>query len=79
MTWPVDRTLEVADRAVGVPVLGPLFARMAQSGERVDLPALWARLGLEDAGGIRFRDDAPLARIRQAITAPPAGASRGGR
>ena len=79
VTWPVDRTLEVADRAVGVPVLGPLFARMAQSGERVDLPALWARLGLEDAGGIRFRDDAPLARIRQAITAPPAGASRGGR
>jgi len=78
VTWPVDRTLEVADRAVGVPVLGPLFARMAQSGERVDLPALWARLGLEDAGGIRFRDDAPLARIRQAITAPAAGASRGG-
>jgi len=78
VTWPVDRTLEVADRAVGVPVLAPLYARMAQSGEKVDLGALWARLGLEDAGGIRFRDDAPLARIRQAITAPPAAASRGG-
>jgi hypothetical protein len=78
VTWPVDRTLEVADRAVGVPVLAPLYARMAQSGEKVDLGALWARLGLEDAGGIRFRDDAPLARIRQAITAPAAAASRGG-
>ena len=79
VTWPVERTLAAADRAVGVPVLGPLYARMAQSGERVDLPALWARLGLEDAGGIRFRDDAPLARIRRAITAPPTAASRGAR
>jgi hypothetical protein len=79
VTWPVDRTLEVADRAVGVSVLGPLYARMAQSGDRVDLPALWARLGLEDVGGIRFRDDAPLARIRRAITALPATPSRGAR
>jgi predicted metalloprotease with PDZ domain len=79
VTWPVDRTLEVADRAVGVPVLGPLYARMAQSGEKVDLGALWTRLGLEDAGGIRFRDDAPLARIRRAITAPSEGSSRGAR
>ena len=78
VTWPVDRTLEVADRAVGVPVLGPLYARMAQSGEKVDLGALWARLGLEDTGGIRFRDDAPLARIRQAITEPQGSSSRGG-
>jgi hypothetical protein len=36
----------------------------------VDLRALWARLGVEDAGGrIQFRDDAPLAAIRKAITA----------
>jgi predicted metalloprotease with PDZ domain len=78
VTWPVDRTLEVADRALGMPVLAPLYARLAQSGEKVDLGALWARLGLEDAGSIRFRDDAPLARIRQAITAPPGASSRGG-
>ena len=79
VTWPVDLTLATADRALGVEVLGPLYARMAQSGEKVDLGALWARLGLEDAGGIRFRDDAPLARIRLAITAPPAAGSRGAR
>jgi len=79
VTWPVERTLEVADRAVGVPVLAPLYARLAQSGEKIDLGALWARLGLEDAGGIRFRDDAPLARIRRAITAPPEASSSGGR
>jgi hypothetical protein len=62
-----------------VEVLGPLYARMAQSAQNVDLAALWARLGLEDAGGIRFRDDAPLARIRRAITEPPTAASRGAR
>ena len=79
VTWPVERTLAAADHAVGVPVLGPLYARLAQSAQQVDLAALWARLGLEDAGGIRFRDDAPLARIRQAITAPSTAASRGAR
>jgi len=79
VTWPVERTLAAADRAVGVSVLDPLYARMAQSAPQVDLAALWARLGLEDAGGIHFRDDAPLARIRRAITAPPTAASRGAR
>jgi predicted metalloprotease with PDZ domain len=73
VTWPVERVLDTADRALGVKVLGPLYARMARSGERVDLQALWARLGIEDAGGIRFRDDAPLAAIRKAITAPTRG------
>jgi predicted metalloprotease with PDZ domain len=78
VTWSVERTLEVADRALGVEVLGPLYARMAQTSAPVDLPALWARLGLEDAGGIRFRDDAPLARIRRAITETPMPSSRSG-
>ncbi|HEV7499470.1 MAG TPA: hypothetical protein VGQ33_05670 [Vicinamibacteria bacterium] len=72
VTWPVERVLTIADAGVGMSVLVPLYARMAQSGERVDLPALWARLGIEDAGGIHFRDDAPLAALRQAITAPAA-------
>ena len=79
VTWPVERTLAAADHALGLSVLGPLYARMAQSAQQVDLAALWARLGLEDAGGIRFRDDAPLARIRRAITAPSEAASRGAR
>src|SRR6185503_5263296 len=66
VTWPVERVLAAADRAVGVAVLAPLYARMAGSGPRVDLPSLWSRLGVEDAGGIRFRDDAPLAAVRRA-------------
>jgi hypothetical protein len=73
VSWDVERVLTTADEAVGVRVLKPLFDRLARSAERVDLPLLWARLGLEDAGGIRFRDDAPLAAIRRAITAPGAG------
>jgi predicted metalloprotease with PDZ domain len=79
VTWPVERTLAAADHSLGLSVLGPLYARMAQSAQKMDLAALWARLGLEDEGGIRFRDDAPLARIRRAITAPSAAASRGAR
>jgi predicted metalloprotease with PDZ domain len=80
VTWPVARVLSTADRALGVQVLGPLFGRMARSGDGVDLPALWSRLGIDDRGGIRFRDDAPLAGIRKAITAPPRpSAPAGGR
>jgi hypothetical protein len=60
-------------------VLGPLFERLARSAGGVDLPALWARLGIDDTTGIRFRDDAPLAAIRKAITAPPERPGHGGR
>jgi hypothetical protein len=83
VTWPVDRVLAAADRATGVPVLAALYARMAATAGHVDLPALWSRLGIEDSGSIRFRDDAPLAALRRAITDPglsdrraPSGASR---
>ena len=79
VTWPVERVLATADRAVGITVLEELYGRMARSAGAVDLRGLWARLGIDDAGGIRFRDDAPLAAIRKAITAPPEGPQRGGR
>jgi predicted metalloprotease with PDZ domain len=77
VTWPVERVLATADRAVGMKVLEDLYRRLARSAGAVDLPALWARLGIDDARGIRFRDDAPLAAIRKAITAAPR-ASEGG-
>jgi hypothetical protein len=79
VTWPVERVLATGDRAVGMKVLGPLFERLARSAGAVDLPALWARLGVDDTKGIRFRDDAPLAAVRKAITAPPEHPGRGGR
>ncbi len=68
VTWPVERVLATADRAAGLSVLQPLYDRLARSAGGVDLPSLWSRLGIEDTGVLRFRDDAPLAAIRRAIT-----------
>ena len=48
-----------------------LYEKMARSPGGVDLSLLWSRLGIEDAGSLRFRDDAPLASIRRAITPGP--------
>ncbi|HUG53780.1 MAG TPA: hypothetical protein VMR21_09265 [Vicinamibacteria bacterium] len=72
VTWDAARLLSTADEAVGVDVLVPLHARLARAAGEVDLPALWARLGIEDQGGIRFHDEAPLAAVRRAITLPSA-------
>jgi hypothetical protein len=77
VTWPVERVLSIADRATGVPVLLPLYERMARQAGGVDLAALWTRLGIEDGGTIRFRDDAPLASVRRAITGSAATAPAG--
>ena len=66
--WTVERTLEVGDRATGVPVLHELYDRMKATPVQVDLPALWSRLGVEARGQRIFFDDAaPLAAIRRAI------------
>ena len=77
VTWPVERVLQTADRAVGMKVLSALYARMARSADPIDLAALWKRLGVEDTGGqIRFNDDAPLAGIRKGITSTSNGDRR---
>lgn len=63
--------LEIGDRAVGVPVLSGLYARMKNRPESIDLDALWQRLGIERRGRtVRFADDARDSAIRRAITAP---------
>jgi len=68
------QVLEAGDRATGVPVLRDLYTRMAEAPGSQDLPALWASLGVEpDGKNIRFRDGAPFATIRAAITSAPAG------
>jgi hypothetical protein len=69
--WPVPRTLEIGDRATGVPVLRELYDRMKASAAPVDLNALWKELGVERRNGkTEFNDGAPLAAIRKAITQP---------
>ena len=67
--WPAKRVLTAADKAVGLTVLRDLHARLGRKPERVDLDALWKRLGVRRTrGGVSFDDDAPAAAARRAIT-----------
>jgi hypothetical protein len=69
--WPLARALEIADKAVGVPVLEELYNRMRAMPVTPDLNQLWKDLGVERRDGtVVFNDSAPLASIRRAITAP---------
>jgi hypothetical protein len=67
--WDLQKALEVGDRATGVSVLMPLYEKMKDQPHPVDLPAIWAQLGIERQGDtVRFLDSAPLAKTREAIT-----------
>lgn len=67
--WPIERVLEVGDRAAGVPVLGPLYQALAHRPEPTDLAALFRSLGVSRRdGAVVFDDAAPEAEIRKSIT-----------
>src|SRR6267143_4031533 len=67
--WPLQRALEVGDRAVGTGVLEELYAKMGSAPMKVDLDGLFLRLGVALRQGVVELDDrAPLAPIRRAIT-----------
>ena len=69
--WSVPKILETGDKATGCRVLEDLYDQMKGSQVQTNLPALWGRLGIsEKNGNFTFHDDAPLAKIREAITAP---------
>jgi hypothetical protein len=71
--WEIENVLATGDRATGTEVLTELHAQFGEKPGRVDLAALWKRLGVVYAGGaVRFDDAAPLAAIRKSITAPSA-------
>jgi hypothetical protein len=76
--WTIEQTLAAGDDAVGVPVLSELYERLRAAPVAPDLAALGKELGLELRGDeVVFDDDAPLAALRRAITAPlPAAAPR---
>jgi hypothetical protein len=66
--WSVVRVFEVADQAVGVPVLRELYEEMASQPITVDLKTLWQQLGVRRQGNtVNFDDRAPLASIRDSI------------
>ena len=70
--WDIAKTLETGDRAVGVPVLRELYAKMANRAVSVNLADYWRSLGVASHGAsIALDDDAPLASLRRSITAPP--------
>jgi hypothetical protein len=67
--WPIEEALQTADKAVKVPVMTELYDQMKDKPFAPDLSELWQRLGVEVVEGrVRFRDDAPLAEVRKAIT-----------
>jgi hypothetical protein len=72
--WAIRETLRHGDRATGSTVLSDLYEQWRIDPVHVDLEALWRNLGVERRGrSAMLHDDAPLAHIRRAITAPVDG------
>jgi hypothetical protein len=67
--WPLDRALATGDRATGTHVLTRMYAEWKDKPVPVDLPKLWADLGIRTSseGAIEFVSTAPLAKIRESI------------
>jgi hypothetical protein len=72
-SWPLERALMVGDEATGVSVLTELYQQMKTKAVQCDLAGLWNNLGIGPFGEVPFNDQAPLAAVRRAITAVPAG------
>jgi hypothetical protein len=68
--WALQDVLRLGDRVTGTSVLTDMFERHAVGGERIDLDALFASLGVAANGEQRvvtLDDHASLARIRRDI------------
>jgi len=67
--WSLERAFRVGDAATGTTVLMSLYKEMAAKPMPVDLPDLWKQLGVrQDGGEVTFNNDAPLAKVRAAIS-----------
>ncbi|MEM7154652.1 MAG: hypothetical protein AAF799_17520 [Myxococcota bacterium] len=68
--WSTRKVVAVGDAATGNTVLAETYAAMAEAPGDIDLPALFADLGVQrhDDGTVTFDDTAPMAHIRRAIT-----------
>jgi hypothetical protein len=70
--WPIERVFAVGDAAVGTKVLEELYKSSKDAPLATDLPALWQSLGVElQDGTVKLNNDAPLAKIRDAIMRAP--------
>lgn len=72
VNWPIDKVIAAADRATGTTVLADLYRQMSEHASApIDLEALWKQLGIQlQNGSVSFDNQASLAAIREAITAP---------
>jgi hypothetical protein len=69
--WDLAKTLKSGDQATDTAVLSDLFSKWKDNPVQVDLPSLWKELGIvADGKSVRLVEDAPLAAVRSAITAP---------
>lgn len=69
--WPVREALRAGDSTTGVDVLTQMYEEWRAAPVQVDLSTLWRELGVEPRGRrVVLHDDAPLAYVRRAITAP---------
>jgi hypothetical protein len=68
--WPVEKAFAIGDQATGTHVLTEMYAKWSGAPVDVDLAVLWKELGVRrESGGISFDAKAPLAQVREAITA----------
>jgi hypothetical protein len=69
--WSIEKAFSTGDKATGTKVLTNLYAKMKGAPAPVDLGEVWKELGIGyNNGEVTFRDEAPLAAIRKAITEP---------
>ncbi len=69
--WDLERALAIGDRATGTHVLTQMYAQWKNTPVTIDLPKLWEELGIRTSpdGSVTFVASAPLARVREAMTA----------
>src|SRR6266436_7780321 len=71
--WELAQALKIGDKATGTTVLSDLYAKWKDNPVQVDLASMWKELGIVAEGrSVRSVEDAPLAAVRRAITAPHA-------
>jgi hypothetical protein len=70
--WTVAQVVKVADEVTGTIVVSEMYERYAARGERMDLDALFASLGIDQDGNpSALATGPPLAWIRQSIVGRP--------
>ena len=67
--WSSTRVVRLGDQVTGTTVFSEMYAAMGRQPRAVDLPRLWADLGvvIRPDGSIDFDDTAPLAHRRRAM------------